>query len=290
VYQQARRYRKTIRLRLAVLGLAAGLAAGCDAPPDPGPVPDPPGPSPLRIVSLSPDVSMLLRELGAGGEIVAVDGASARLDGLGGPIDLGTLEPPAVAAVAALDPDLAIGLADARVLAFAEGLREAGVRVVLLDPRSANEVDAAVLRVGALVGRETRARTVAAGVARDVSRIATARDGRSRRRVVLLVDCEPATVVGGAGLVHETLELAGAENVFHEPEHELRTIGAGELAARAPEWVLDASGREPAARCFDAGAWGARVVPVPPALVALPALDLLPRVRALHALLYERDT
>jgi hypothetical protein len=104
--------------------------------------------------------------------------------------------------------------------------------------------------------------------------------------VALLVRCEPLTVVGGAGLVHETLELAGAENVFHEAGLQQRIITTSDLAQRAPELVLDASGSGSAPSCAGAAASGARVEPVPARLAALPALDLVARVRSLHQILY----
>jgi ABC-type Fe3+-hydroxamate transport system substrate-binding protein len=201
-------------------------------------------------------------------------------------LDLGELEDAAVARVLELAPDVTIGLADSRTQAFAEKLEAAGSRVVLLAPRSANEIDAAVLRIGDLVERD--ARVVAARIARDVSEIAIRRDGRPRLRVALVIRCDPPTVAGGAGLIHETLELAGAENVFHEPGLEERTITRSELVARAPEVVLDASGAVPASRCFDAAASGARVESLPTRLATLPAIDLAARVRSLHEILYRR--
>ena len=253
--------------------LLAG-APGCDAGRSPQPAPSPEERRPLGIVSLAPEVSLVLRDLGVADEVVA-DAA-----------DLGELDQAAAARVAALAPDVVIGLADERSRAFAERLEALGIHAVLLAPLSANQVDAAVLRIGELVEREMGARVAAARMAREISQIATRRDGKARRRVALLLRCDPMTVVGGAGLVHETLELAGAENVFHEPGVEQRVMTTKELAERAPEVVLDASGAGSAPSCASAAASGARVEPVPARLAALPALDLVARVRSLHQILY----
>jgi ABC-type Fe3+-hydroxamate transport system substrate-binding protein len=253
--------------------LAALLTEGCDSGRSAQPPPSPEERRPLGIVSLAPEVSLVLQDLGVADEIVS-DAA-----------DLGERDEAAASRVAALAPDLVIGLADERSRRFAEQLEALGIHAVLLAPRSANEVDAAVLRIGDLVARETRARVVAARIAREISEIATRRDGRSRRRVALLVRCEPLTVVGGAGLVHETLELAGAENVFHEPGIQERVITASELAQRAPEVVLDARGAG-SAPCAGAAASGARLEPLPARIAALPAIDLVARVRSLHEILY----
>jgi ABC-type Fe3+-hydroxamate transport system substrate-binding protein len=254
--------------------LAAALTEGCEAGPSPQPTPSPEERRPLGIVSLTPEVDRVLQDLGVADEIVADAG------------DLGELDPAAAARVAGLAPDLVIGLADARSRGFAEQLEALGIHAVLLAPLSANQVDASVLRIGELVARETRARVVAARIAREISEIATSRDGRSRRRVALLVRCQPLTVVGGAGLVHETLELAGAENVFHEPGIQERVITPSELAQRGPEIVLDASGAGAPLACPGAASSGARVEPLPARLAALPAIDLVARVRSLHQILY----
>jgi len=270
----------------AAAALVALLMEGCDTAPQSEPSPPADVRNPHGIASLSPEVSRILLDLGVGDEIVAADAASRDLPGIGDPVDLGELEDVSVARVAELAPDVAIGLADARSQAFAGKLEALGFHVVLLAPRTANEIDAAVLRIGDLVARDMRARVVAARTAREVSEIATRRDGKSRLRVALVIRCDPPTVAGGAGLIHETLELAGAENVFHEPGLEERTITGSELAERAPEAVLDASGAAPASPCFEAAAWGARVESLPSRLATLPALDLVERVRSLHEILY----
>jgi ABC-type Fe3+-hydroxamate transport system substrate-binding protein len=250
----------------------SAVLMGCDGGGSPPPSPE--ERRPLGIVSLAPEVGSLLQDLGVADEILA-DAA-----------DLGELDQAAAARVAALAPDLVIGLADERSRGFADRLEALGIRAVLLAPLSANEVDAAVLRIGELVERETAARVLAARIAREISEIATRRDGRSRLRVALLVRCEPLTVVGGAGLVHETLELAGAENVFHEPGIQERVVTPSELAQRAPERVLDASGAGAAPACAGAASSRARVEQVPARLTALPAIDLVARVRSLHRILY----
>jgi len=265
------------------------MLAGCDA--GPAPVSPSAAPAPPTIASLSPEVTRLLLELGAAHQIVAADAVSLSSlwdenPVLRGAVDLGALANASVEALARLAPDVTIGLARPAERAFAAAADARDVRVTLLAPRDANGADAAVLRIGRLVGRETRARSAAARITRDVARIATRRDGLSRRRVALLTGCAPLTAVGGAGLVHEALELAGAENVFHELGREERAITRAELAERAPDVVLDATGRKERTRCFEASAGSPRVGAVPEELAFLPALDLLARVETLYGTLY----
>jgi ABC-type Fe3+-hydroxamate transport system substrate-binding protein len=140
-------------------------------------------------------------------------------------------------------------------------------------------VVAAIHRVGRLVGRELRATSLAAQLTAEVARIATERDGRHRTLAVWLVDGAPLTAVGGSGILHELLELAGAENAFHTPEDARIAVDAAQIAARAPEIVIappDLAAQVP----------GARTVSIDPRLAALPLLDLPARVEALHAVMY----
>jgi hypothetical protein len=108
------------------------------------------------------------------------------------------------------------------------------------------------------------------------------RDGRSRLRVVWVVEREPLVVVGNDGMLHEILELAGAENGFHGPSGaRLRTTPA-EIALSAPDLVLDSSAHGPPPALPQALARRR----IPPELARVPALDVIPRVRRLHLLLY----
>ena len=273
---------RPVRAAAPVLAWIAVSLLGCD--PGPGTTPARTE-EPLRIVSLSPEVSELLLSLGVGPRIVAVDAASRQLSGIGDALPLADLEEADVARVAALDPDLTLLLAEPQARSVARRLEASGIHVTLLEPRDANGIDAAVQQIGRLVGRELQARSLAARLARDVARIAGRRDGRSRLRVAFVIRCSPLTVAAGSGLVHESLELAGVENVFHETGVIELGIAARDLRARSPDVVLHVAGAGPARGCFaDDAAPLVRAVPVH--LARPVGLDLLGRVEALHALLY----
>lgn len=178
---------------------------------------------------------------------------------------------------------LALGLATSDAGPRAAALRAAGADVHLFDPRSANDVTRTIRAIGALAGVETRAQAVVARLQGDVAAVAGARDGQHRVRVAWLLDGDPLAAVGGSGLLHEMLELAGAENAFHlEGETRVATDAAA-VAALAPEVVL--VGAQRAGAVFGA----ARVIAAPAELSRLPTLDLVARVRALHALFYPPD-
>lgn len=259
--------------------LAAGLACGPSGP-DP-PEGTAPAEAPPRIVALGPELGRVLVELGVGPGVVGVDSPTLAIPELAGAADLGPADALSTDRALGLAPDLVIALAadDTPAARWLAGLEAGGLRAVRLAPRDANEVVAAIHRVGRLVGRELRAAAVAARFTADVARIATERDGQRRLVAAWVIDGSPLTVVGGSGILHELLELAGAENAFHTPEDARIAVDAALVAARAPEVVIGPP--EVAAQVP-----GARAVSIDPRLAQLPLLDLPSRVAALHAVLY----
>ncbi len=266
-----------------VLAAIAAVAAGCEPATEPSPTPRASDP-PVRIVSLSPELSRVLVELGVAPRVVAADSVSRALPSVFAAIDLGPPEAPDLARAAAMQPDFLFAL-ESSPPRPAEDWQRAGA--IVFAPRNANDVIHCIQQLGTLLGVDTRATAVVARMTREVSAVATARDGRERLTVAWLLARDPLVVVGGTGLLHELLELAGAENAFHDGE-ERTEVTAAELARRAPALLLDSTGH--------AAAPSAPIAPgiehrtLPPELAALPALDLVGRVRQLHRILYPEAT
>lgn len=270
--------------RLAILGWLLGALACGDAV-DSGPV-QPASPQAPQIALLSPELAALLVEFGLAGAVVAADASSAARPELAGAVSLGDLGPTDVDTAAAAAPDFVLGLRTPPQQRFAAALEARGLAVELFDPRDVNEVAQTVIRLGSLLDRDLRAAATVARLNTEVARIATARDGSRRLRVAWLANADPLVAIGGSGLLHEILELAGAENVFHLEGQPRVEVAAAELASQAPDLVLDSTG----GRLADALLQSAgRVVEVAPELTALPTLDLLYRVQRMHQILYASD-
>jgi ABC-type Fe3+-hydroxamate transport system substrate-binding protein len=268
---------------LATLALAAlGLACSPSEPDPPEGRPDDPGPP--RIVAVGPELGRLLVELGVARSVVGVDSPSLEIPELARALDLGSAAEPSADLARSLEPELVLALAAEGTPAarFMAELSANGFRAVRLAPRDSNEVVGEIHRVGRLVGRELRAAMLVARFTADVAQIATRRDGRHRLVTAWVIDADPLTVVGGGGLLHELLELAGAENAFHAQADERLPMTAADLRERAPEVVLGPPAV--AAQVPDA-----RGVAADPELAALPLLDLPARVAALHAVLYPTE-
>jgi ABC-type hemin transport system substrate-binding protein len=227
-------------------------------------------------------VTRLLVELGSAAAIVGADTRSRGEPGVATALDLGPRCRGAALAAPRVAPALAVFLSGDSDPELARELGEQGLATLVLAPGTLNEVAAAHYRLEAALGLSGRAAASTARLTREISAIATRRDGRSRLRVVWILEREPLVVVGTDGLLHEILELAGAENGFHGPPGARLRATPAAIAASGPDLVLDSSRAGPPPALPE----GLTRRRVPPELAAVPALDVAPRVRRLYFLLY----
>lgn len=241
-----------------------------------------------RIVSLVPSVTETLVALGAADRLVArtdydVAPELARLPSVGGGLD------PGVESLVALGPDLVVAW-DARDDAGLRArLEAAGVAVYAAAIEDTAAVFATIERMGALVGREAAADSVARALRDTLAVVAREAAGTARPRALFLLDGVPPRMAGGATFVMEILGVAGAEPAYPRmpgswPAISLETVvqappdvivvpvGAGESPALAgrPGW-----------RAIDAVRRG-RVIGVPADLVSRPGPGLGLAARALR--------
>lgn len=285
VYHRAREPAATGRVRSFLAGAALMLVAitACDRAPSNPVVTD--TAIPQRVLLIEPELGELLAEFGLGAQVVGTDSLTHVLPAFAHALDLGP--PCAIDAgkAQALEPDLSLVLGSTCGREAARLLAEYGLAVRLLEPGDINEVVTLWHQIGRLFGMEARAREVAAGLTRDISRVATARDGLSRRRVAWIVQRDPLVAVGATGVLHDMLELAGAENAFDEPTLDPRIPVTSEaIIGHHPDLVIESSGADGFAPLPLPG--GVATQRVPASLASVPTLAVAARIRQLHGLLY----
>ena len=252
-----------------------------------------------RIVSLAAGLSRLIVEFGLASQVVGVDSESRELPEFATSVDLGDSAQADAAAIAALEPRLVFALGDELPTGFVEALQTRGITVHVFAPTTANGVIQSIHQLGSILGREARASSAVGELTREISRIATQRDGERRLEVVWILERDPLTVVGNSGLLHEMLELAGGEMALQQLQGERVAVTVEALAASEPEVILDStpeSSGEPIEpevildstpeSSGEPIATEARTEALPTAIGEVPTLDLLGRIRFLHAVLY----
>ncbi len=219
----------TLLLRLTALAVALSIA--CRGTAEPGRR----GAQP-RVVSLH-DVPT---------EMMVALGATARLVGVGDPVDLATDARAAIAGVPrvgglesilAVRPTVVLGMATIaeRDPELVSALRGAGIDVYLPGPAVLDDVYTIVQQVA------RRADVVAAGeslVAATKGRIGSAVPARSPLRVFVYDCCDPPFTAGGQTVLSDLIRHAGGKNVFADQATDWTHVSWEEVVARRPELVV----------------------------------------------------
>jgi len=205
-----------------LLAMAAG--ASCSRRP-PGPVPQG-----LRFVSLAPNITEIVCALGAGSNLVGRTSACnyppeivERVPVLA---DFGV---PAVESILAARPDLVLHV-DLENKADSKRMSSVGIRSLRVPCNTLDDIPKAVETVGALIGREKEAETIASGIRHEY---ALRRQAAARKRPRVLVEIwdDPITTVGRDSFIAEAIALAGGENIGNE--------AAGPYYQVSPEWAVE---------------------------------------------------
>jgi len=218
-------------LAIVCLAIAPGLA--CRS----APAASHSGPAAPRIVSLHDVTTEIVLALGAGDRLVGMSepvelpstarAAMNRTPRVGGLESIVVLQPTAVlgmAVVAQRSPDLVATL------------RRKGVDVWLGHPTRLEDVVDLVTEVGARVGAEARARTLAAQLRADIQ--STKPPPGQPLRVFVYDCCDPPFTAGRTAVLTDVIHRAGGRNIFADVAADWTKVSWEEVISRRPQLVV----------------------------------------------------
>ncbi|MGH7014086.1 MAG: cobalamin-binding protein [Stellaceae bacterium] len=221
---------------------------------------------PRRIVCLTEETVETLYLLGEQDRIVGISGYTVRPP-------QARREKPRVSAfnsaniekIVALEPDLVLTFSDIQAGIVADLIRR-GIAVHAFNQRTLAEILSMIRTLGALVGADARAETLAASLEQ---RIAAAREARPPRRPKIFFEEWDGPLISGIGWVSELIEAAGGVDVFSElaagRAAKDRVVAPADVVARAPDIII--------------GSWCGKKF-CPEKVAARPGFDAVPAVRA----------
>ena len=218
-------------------------------------------PRPPRIVSLVPALTEILFAIGAGPQVVAVSSFDDDPPEVAALPRVGALLDPDTERIFALRPDVV--LIYGSQLELDGQLRRAGIRTFVYRHGGLRDLAPTFRALGELTGRGEQARRVAAEIESRFDAIRAKVAGRRRPSVMLVIGHEPQSLrhldaSGGAGFLHDLIELAGGRNVFEDIGRQAVRVSTEMLITRAPEVIVDlhySRGMSDAERRVDAAAW-----------------------------------
>ncbi len=192
----------------------------------------------LRIVSLAPNLTGILFDVGAGRQVVGVTVYCAYPEEATQRERIGDFINPNFEKIVSLHPDLVVAerWSSSKV---ATRLRQLGLRVEEFPtPKSLREVYSLIEDVSGLVGRRPAAEELVRDLQRRVERIrARARDFPRPPKVYLEIDL-PTWTVGSANFTSEAIKICGGENIFADLPTPASQVSSEIVIARNPEVIV----------------------------------------------------
>ena len=191
-----------------------------------------------RIAALSPGATELVYAAGAGDKVVAVVAYSDYPPAATAVPSVGSHTRLDLERLIALQPDLVIGWVTGNPTEQLATLREMGVPVFSIEPRSFEAVSDTIERLSTLAGTEAAGFAEAERFRKGITDLRARFSGADAVPVFYQVWDEPLMTVNRDHLIGEMIELCGGDNVFGHLERLVPRISAEAVIAANPEAIL----------------------------------------------------
>jgi len=201
---------------------------------------------PQRIISMSPSITEILFEIGAGDQVVGVTNFCSHPKEACTLPKIGGLLNPSVETWVMLRPDLVIHQADSHRLR--DNAQNLGIRTLGVSMKNLSEIYDAIRRMGEVVGRNAAAQKLIAHLQNGLDHYRNKLVGKKRKSVLLLLGdtAEPERdmyAVSHVSFLGELLEIAGGDNIVRTTLSEYPKISKEFIISRSPEVIIEARQR-----------------------------------------------
>lgn len=196
-----------------------------------------------RVVSLAPHVTELLFAAGGGERIVGTVNYSDYPPAAASIPRIGDHHRIDIERLIALKPDLLVVWLHGSSGRQLEPLRKLGIPFFYSEPHTLEEIPAAVLRMGQLLGTESQAQQSAAQLRQQLAKLAAQYSNRPPVRVFYQVWDQPLYTLNGSNIVSDAIRLCGGENIFARLPLKAPTVSVEAVLLENPEVVISGDRR-----------------------------------------------
>ncbi len=199
----------------------------------------PAGAAAMRLISLAPSVTETLFAIGAGDQVVGISTYCDYPPEAIGIDRVGSFLTPDLEAIVAKRPDLVIGVPSPTNRDPVQALERLGLKVLIVDPQTVEQIESAIGRIAAAVGRPEAGRALVRSIRADIADTEARLRGAAPRRVLMVVGQTPLVAVGSGVFQDELIHMAHGINVAAEAHSEWPHLSLEFVLARAPQVIID---------------------------------------------------
>lgn len=167
-----------------------------------------------RIISLAPNITEMLFFVGAGEQIVGADEYSNYPDDAKDILRVNNYAAANYELILSLKPDLIIAWQSGNGEEITNRLRQLGLPLFVIEPRSLESIGDIFLRFGRLTGNEEFAEKRQAKFKQHLAELQQTYSQKTPVRVFYQIWNEPLITLNGQHLVSDVIRLCGGKNVF----------------------------------------------------------------------------
>ena len=194
-----------------------------------------------RIVTIGADITEIVADLDGLSRIVGCDRSSRRPPQVIERATLGYSRNVSVEGILSLNPDLVIASASIGPDGVIDKMTNAGLRVVSIhDEPSIAGINLKITKVAALIGRDSSAQSLIAGIARveaDLARRLKAAKRKPRLLFVVAADAGSVMAAGDIETISAALTLAGCDNAGKSWKN-VKPVSREAFAANPPDGIV----------------------------------------------------
>ena len=196
---------------------------------------------PKRIVSLSPNITEILFELGLGDRVVAVSNNSNYPAEATDKKKVGTFWQPDTESILATRADLIITLWFAQQKSVADSLERLGYDVLLLKIESKDELIEAIGKIAEVTGTREQGRKLIDGLNEKFGQIEAKYKSAEKVKVLWVIQAEPLRVVGRGTFIDGLIAAAGGDNAIGETIYQYPPISTEELLKCGADVIIQSA-------------------------------------------------
>jgi len=196
---------------------------------------------PSRIISLAPNVTEVLYDLGLGERVIAVSRYCNYPPAVGVKPKVGGMSNPSLETIVAMKPDMVVLTDNGNPRQIEWKLRSLGIRTHIFRARRLNDLPREIRVLGAALDVRSRADRSAGRIEDAIRRYAVKEPlffGRPPRKILFVVQPEPLLVAGPGTAIDDVLGLLGLQNVAAHAGTAYPRLSLEEIIRQSPDIIL----------------------------------------------------
>jgi iron complex transport system substrate-binding protein len=203
--------------------------------------------TPARIISLAPNLTEILYDLGLGDRVVAVSRYCNFPPEVNAKPKIGGMSNPSLEAIVAMRPEMVLLTNDGNPREIERRLRKLGVRTHVFRAKRLEDLPGEIRALGTALDVRARADQRAERIERVIRRYAEkarSSPGRTMQKVLLVVQPDPLIVAGPGTAMDDVLKLLGLQNIAAKAKTEYPRYSLEVIIRQSPDIIVIGKGHD----------------------------------------------